>query len=49
MTHWRLDEKDKARERFDRVAASMDKHSIDHPEAVALRAEAARLLGKEEK
>jgi tetratricopeptide (TPR) repeat protein len=49
MAHWRLGEKDKAREWYDRAAAWMDKHDPNSRDLRRFRAEAAELLGLNEK
>ena len=49
MAHWRLGEKDKARERYDRAVEWMDKNQPMNKELCRFRAEAAELLGLNEK
>jgi tetratricopeptide (TPR) repeat protein len=49
MAHWRLGEKDKAREWYDKAVAWMDKNQPTNEELLRFRAEAAELLGIEMK
>ena len=49
MAHWRLGEKDKAREWYDRAVRWMDKNPSKNEELRRFRAEAAELLGLTEK
>jgi serine/threonine protein kinase/Flp pilus assembly protein TadD len=49
MAHWRLGEKDKAREWYDRAAQWMDKNKPKDDELRPFRTEAAELLGLKEK
>jgi serine/threonine protein kinase/tetratricopeptide (TPR) repeat protein len=49
MAHWKLGEKDKAREWYDRAVQWMDKHQPKNEELRRFRAEAAELLGLNEK
>jgi tetratricopeptide (TPR) repeat protein len=45
MAHWKLGEKDKARERYDKAVEWMDKNEPNNEELRRLRAEAAEVLG----
>jgi Tfp pilus assembly protein PilF len=49
MAHWRLGEKDKAREWYDRAVQWMDKNQPTNEELRRFRAEAAELLGLKDK
>jgi WD40 repeat protein/serine/threonine protein kinase/Flp pilus assembly protein TadD len=49
MAHWQLGEKDKAREWYDRAVQGMDKNQPTDEELRRFRAEAAELLGLNEK
>jgi hypothetical protein len=49
MTHWQLGAKDKARAWYDRAVQWMDKNQPDNEELRRFRAEAAELLGLNEK
>src|SRR5213078_258754 len=49
MAHWRLGEKDKAREWYDQAARWLDKNEPQNVELRRFRAEAADLLGIEKK
>jgi tetratricopeptide (TPR) repeat protein len=49
MAHWRLGNKDEARRSYDRGAAWMDKNKPDDEELRHFRAEAADLLGMEQR
>jgi tetratricopeptide (TPR) repeat protein len=49
MAHWQLDEKDNAREWYDRAVQWTDKNQPTNEELRRFRAEAAELLGIEEK
>ena len=45
MAHWKLGEKDKARQWYDRAVNWMETNKPTDPEIVQFRAEAAQLLG----
>jgi uncharacterized protein HemY len=45
MTHWRLDQKDQARKRYDEAVRWMEKHQPANKELRNFRSEAAKLLG----
>jgi tetratricopeptide (TPR) repeat protein len=49
MAHWKLGEKEKARELYDRAVLWMDKNQPQNEELRRFRAEAAELLGIEKK
>jgi hypothetical protein len=49
MSQWKLDQKEKARQSFDRAVQWMEKHAAQREELRPLRAEAAKLLGLGEK
>ena len=49
MAHWRLGEKDRARQWYDRAVAWMDRHAPNDGNLRSFRAEAAELLGLNEK
>ena len=49
MTHWQLGDKAKARESFDKAVQLMEKGNSDDAELQLFRAEAAELLGVENK
>ena len=49
MAHWKLGEKDKAREWYDRAVLWMDKNQPNNEELRRFRAEAAQLLERKEK
>jgi tetratricopeptide (TPR) repeat protein len=49
MAHWHLGEKDAARESYDRAVTWMEKHAPRNEELIGFRAEAAELLGVNEK
>ena len=49
MARWKLGEKDKAREGYDRAVQGMDRHQPKNEELLRFRAEAAELLGVNEK
>jgi tetratricopeptide (TPR) repeat protein len=49
MAHWQLDEKGTARRWYDQAVQWMEKHQPDNPELRRLRAEAAGLLGVNDK
>jgi serine/threonine protein kinase/tetratricopeptide (TPR) repeat protein len=49
MTHWQMDHKDKARERYGDAVTWMDKHPVRDPQLERFRAEAAQLLGLDER
>jgi tetratricopeptide (TPR) repeat protein len=49
MAHWKLGEKEKARSRFDQAVEWMDKHQPRDEELRRFRAEAAELLGVQQK
>jgi serine/threonine protein kinase/tetratricopeptide (TPR) repeat protein len=45
MAHWKLEEKEKARQWYDRAVSWMEKNRPKDPEIIQFRAEAAQLLG----
>jgi hypothetical protein len=49
MAHWRLGEKGKARDRYDRAVQWMDKNQLSDETLRNLRGEAAKLLAVDKK